>query len=114
MAIWCSTCLRQQKEVKALHDQLGQRDDWVSVGIDIDPNENLADLKAYTAQNGFDWTYTVPRPAGARLAICTASSSSICPRRRCSSSIDGAVHPLPFGVKSAADAARWPFLNEAM
>jgi hypothetical protein len=98
MAMWCPTCLRQQQEVKALHDQLGKRDDFVSVGIGVDLNEKPADLKAYTAKNGFDWTYTVATPEVAReIGNCTASSSSIHRLRRCSSSIGTAVTPLPFG-----------------
>jgi thiol-disulfide isomerase/thioredoxin len=36
MAMWCPTCLSQEKEVKALYEQLGQRDDFVSIGIDVD------------------------------------------------------------------------------
>jgi thiol-disulfide isomerase/thioredoxin len=118
MAIWCSTCLRQQQEVKALHEQLGERDDFVSVGIDIDLNENVDDLKAYTAKNGFDWTYTVATPAVAREIGNRYGQQFLNPPSAPMFIIDrqGAVHPLPFGVKSAADLhkALEPFLNEAM
>ncbi len=118
MAIWCSTCLRQQKEVKALHDQLGQRDDWVSVGIDIDLNENLADLKAYIAKNGFEWTYTVATPDIAREIGNLYGQQFLNPPSAPMFIIDrhGTAHPLPFGVKSAADlqTALEPFLNESM
>jgi peroxiredoxin len=118
MAIWCSTCLRQQKEVKSLHDQLGDRDDFVSVGIGIDLNENLADLKAYTAKNGFDWTYTVASADVAREIGNLYGQQFLNPPSAPMFIIDrhGAVHPLPFGVKSAADLqqALEPFLNEAM
>ena len=95
MAMWCPTCLRQQKEVKALHDLLGERDDFVSVGIGVDINENLAALKDYTAKNGFDWTYTVATAMWrARSASCTASNFSIRRPRRCSSSI-GTARCIP-------------------
>jgi len=118
MAIWCPTCLRQQKEVKALHDQLGERDGLVSVGIDIDLNEKIDGLKAYTAKNGFDWTYTVATADVAREIGNLYGQQFLNPPSAPMLIIDrhGAVHPLPFGVKSAADLqkALEPFLNEAM
>ena len=118
MAIWCPTCLRQQKEVKALHDQLGEHDGLVSVGIDIDLNEKIDDLKAYTARNGFDWTYTVATADVAREIGNLYGQQFLNPPSAPMLIIDrhGAVHPLPFGVKSAADLqeALEPFLNEAM
>ena len=46
MAVWCTNCLAQQKEIKALHDKMGMQADFVSVSLDIDPNEKQADLKA--------------------------------------------------------------------
>ena len=46
MAIWCSNCLRQQQEVKALHEALGERDDLVTVVLDIDLNEDADKLQA--------------------------------------------------------------------
>ena len=118
MAMWCPTCLRQQKEVMALHDQLGEHDDFVSVGIDIDLNENLDDLKDYTAKNGFDWTYAVATADVAREIGDLCGQQFLNPPSAPMFIIDrhGAVHPLPFGVKSAADLqeALEPFLNEAM
>ena len=118
MAMWCPICRAQQKEVKALHDQLGMRDDFVSVGIDIDLNENIADLQAYTAKNGFDWTYTVASPDVAREIGDLYGQQFLNPPSAPMFIIDrhGEVHMLPFGVKSAADLqkALEPFLNEAM
>jgi peroxiredoxin len=118
MAVWCSTCLRQQKEVKALHEQLGERDDFQSVGIGVDINESLAALKDYTAKNGFDWTYTVANADVAREIGQLYGQQFLNPPSAPMFIIDrhGEVHPLPFGVKSAADLqkALEPFLNEAM
>jgi cytochrome oxidase Cu insertion factor (SCO1/SenC/PrrC family) len=59
MAVWCPTCARQAKEIQTLHEMLGERDDFVSVTLDVDPNETEEILKAYTDQNGFDWNYAV-------------------------------------------------------
>jgi thiol-disulfide isomerase/thioredoxin len=55
MAIWCTTCLSQQREVVRAHD-LG---DFHSVGIDVDPNERALDLAAYADREGFDWRFAV-------------------------------------------------------
>jgi thiol-disulfide isomerase/thioredoxin len=59
MAQWCPNCKQQQTQVKALHELLGMNKDLVSLGLDIDPNENLLDLKNYVTSNGFDWLYAV-------------------------------------------------------
>jgi thiol-disulfide isomerase/thioredoxin len=118
MAMWCPTCLRQQKEVEALQEQLGQRDDFVSIGIDVDINENLAGLKDYTAKNGFDWTYTVATPDVVREMGQLYGDQFLNPPSAPMLIIDrhGTAHPLPFGVKSAADLqkALEPFLKEEM
>ncbi len=53
MAIWCSTCLSQQREVVQAHELA----DFHSVGIDVDPNERAADLTQYAAREGFDWPF---------------------------------------------------------
>jgi thiol-disulfide isomerase/thioredoxin len=52
LAMWCPNCKKQQSHVKALHGILGMNKDLISIGLDIDPNEN-ADLKNYTDSNGF-------------------------------------------------------------
>jgi thiol-disulfide isomerase/thioredoxin len=63
MAIWCTTCLSQQREVVRAHD-LG---DFHSVGIDVDPNERAPDLAAYADREGFDWRFAVADRELARL-----------------------------------------------
>lgn len=115
MAIWCSTCRRQQEEVKILLGQLGARDDFVSLGLDIDPNESLQDLKSYVEANGFNWLYAVAPPEMAREIDQLYGSQFLNPPSAPMFIIDrlGQFHPLPFGVKSAAEllAAIEPFLN---
>lgn len=118
MAVWCPNCKRQQEQVKALHELLGERDDFVSLGIDIDPNEDAAKLKEFTEANGFDWTYVVA-PAdvssdisslyGAQFLNPPSTPMLIIDRK-------GKAHPLPFGIKSADELleALQPFLDEAM
>jgi thiol-disulfide isomerase/thioredoxin len=59
LAQWCSNCKKQQQQVLELHKTLGENPDFVSVGLDIDPNENADQLKKYIESNGFTWTYAV-------------------------------------------------------
>ena len=53
MAIWCTTCLSQQREVVQAHELA----EFHSVGIDVDPNEEPADLADYADRQGFDWRF---------------------------------------------------------
>lgn len=53
MAIWCTTCLRQQREVVQAHAII----DFHSVGADVDPNEEADDLAEYAEREGFDWRF---------------------------------------------------------
>jgi hypothetical protein len=103
MAIWCSNCLRQQKEVKVLHEALGQRDGWVTIVLDIDPNEKPEDLKDYTARHGFDWVYAVAPRDVAREIGQLYGDQFLNPPSTPMLIIDhlGQAHPLPFGHKSA-------------
>lgn len=55
MAIWCTTCLAQQREVVEAHASA----DFHSVGIDVDPNERAEDLAEYAEREGFDWRFTM-------------------------------------------------------
>jgi cytochrome oxidase Cu insertion factor (SCO1/SenC/PrrC family) len=105
MAVWCSNCLKQQQEVSQLLESLGPRDDFVSLAINIDPNEDSATLKNFTQQNGFDWRYLVAsnelineisRLYGAQYLNPPSTPMLIIDRQ-------GQAHLLPFGIKSAAD-----------
>ena len=70
------------------------------------------------AKNGFDWTYTVASQEVAREIGNLYGAQFLNPPSAPMLIIDrhGAAHPLPFGVKSAADLqkALEPFLNDAM
>lgn len=118
MAIWCSTCLRQQKEVMALHEKLGMNKDLVSIALDIDPNENGEALKAYAASNGFNWIYAISPAEVSRELSNLYGAQFLNPPSAPILVIDrhGVVHPLPFGVKSADDLlkALQPILEMGM
>ncbi len=118
MAIWCSNCLRQQKEVKALHETLGMEDGLVTLVLDIDPNENAEHLRDYAAKHGFDWTYVVAPREVAREIGQLYGDQFLNPPSTPMLIVDrhGEVHLLPFGRKSALDLqeALAPFLNDGM
>jgi thiol-disulfide isomerase/thioredoxin len=56
-AVWCPTCLKQQKEIEKLHDIIG--DEAVSISLDTDPNEDEAKVLEFLDENGFSWYYAV-------------------------------------------------------
>ena len=118
LAMWCSNCRKQQGEVQSLHDLLGERDDFVSLGIDIDPNENAEALKAYIDNNGFDWLYSVAPSQVSREIGQLYGDQYLNPPSTPMLIIDreGQVHLLPFGIKSAESLLEslQPFLDEGM
>ena len=118
MAIWCSNCLKQQGQVKALHEQLGARDDFISIGLDIDPNENTEALKSYVESKEFGWWYAVPSADVSREIASLYGDQFLNPPSTPIVVIDrhGEAHPLPFGIKSADNLiqAIQPFLDESM
>ncbi len=118
MAIWCPTCLKQQGQVKVLRDSLGQRDDFVSIGLDIDPNEASASLKSYVENNGFDWLYAVSNADVSSEISSLYGDQFLNPPSTPIVIIDrhGEAHPMPFGLKSADELLKFiqPFLDEAI
>jgi thiol-disulfide isomerase/thioredoxin len=115
LAQWCSNCMKQQLQVYDLHQQLGGRDDFISIGLDIDPNEDLQTLQAYVKQNGFTWLYGVAPAEVSREIANLYGNQYLNPPSTPMFIIDkdGAVHELPFGIKSAQEllAALEPHLE---
>jgi len=115
MAMWCSNCMKQQIQVRELHELLGERDDFVGIGIDVDLNEDLAMLAAYVEFNDFTWLYSVAPPevlAGIQGSLggqfLNPPSTPIVLFDK-----EGTPHALPFGIKSADELLSFvePFLN---
>lgn len=104
-AVWCSLCLKQQQEVKALLATLGAREDFAAVNLGVDPNEDAKIVKAFIEKNGFGWTYAVAPTSLSREISNLYGAQFLNPPSTPMLIIDkqGGVHPLPFGVKSAAD-----------
>lgn len=106
MAVWCPTCTRQQQEIQAVHEMLGERDDFVSVSLDVDPNESEDILKAHTDQNGFEWNFAVAPRELTRALGNLYSAQYLNPPVTPMMIIDrqGQVYGLPFGnIKKASN-----------
>ena len=117
MAVWCSTCYKQQEQIQALHSALGAREDFVSVTLDIDPNEDVSAVMAHLARGGFDWLYAVAPVEVTREIGSLYGAQFLNPPSAPIVLIDrhGVAHPLPFGLKSADDLLNFiqPFLNKS-
>lgn len=118
LAMWCSNCKKQQEQVKMLHELIGMNEDLVSIGLDIDTNENAEDLKTYIANNGFDWIYAVATEDVTREIANLYGAQFLNPPSTPIIIVDrnGLAHPMPFGIKSAEDLKSFidPFLSENM
>lgn len=101
MAIWCTTCLSQQREVIEAHAMA----DFHSVGIDVDPNEKAEDLAEYAEREGFDWRF-VKADAGLVQLLTDRYGFGVTnpPSTPTFIVADGQVRALEFGrVRSAED-----------
>ena len=116
MAVWCPFCTQQQAETRTLHGILGERDDLVSLSLDVDLNESSDILKSHAERQGFDWHFAVVPPEVAREIGQLYGAQFLNPPATPMLIIDrqGEAHPLPVGIKSAKSLqqALEPFLNE--
>ena len=67
-AVWCPICLKQQQQMKKLHDEQGEA--VVLVSLDTDPNEDAEKVKAHLNQNRLDWYFAVA-PSEVTKALIT-------------------------------------------
>ncbi len=56
-AVWCPTCLAQQKQIKKVSQSEG--DDIIHISLDTDPNEDAAKVREHMERNGLDWYFVV-------------------------------------------------------
>lgn len=56
-AVWCPTCMEQQKQTKELESRVGGA--IVHISLDTDPNEDEDRVREHIEANGFDWYYAV-------------------------------------------------------
>ncbi len=99
-AVWCPTCLRQQREVEKLH---GQYSGFTSVSLDTDPNEDAAKVRQHLEKNGFGWRYAVaPTEMTAGLVQEFGSSIVNAPSAPMVIVCEDGTRRLQNGVKSAS------------
>ena len=56
-AVWCPTCLAQQKEIKKVKESEG--DAIIHISLDTDPNEDADKIREHMERNGLDWYFVV-------------------------------------------------------
>lgn len=56
-AVWCPTCLKQQKEVKILTET--EDENVIHIALDTDPNEDEQVVLDHVESNDFNWYYAV-------------------------------------------------------
>lgn len=56
-AVWCPTCLAQQKELQKLQPSEG--DDVIHISLDTDPNEDTEKVREHIQRYGLDWYFAV-------------------------------------------------------
>ncbi len=57
MATWCSNCRSQLRTVSSVREQFGE--DVVFIGLSLETNLSDDELRQYTADEGFNWTFAV-------------------------------------------------------
>jgi thiol-disulfide isomerase/thioredoxin len=101
MAIWCSSCKRQQTDALAALGQL-DRSRVVWVGLGVDRSERAEDLAAYSRTNGFDFTYAITPTEVAQALAADFGDLVLNPPATPIIVVgtDGTVTLTPFGHKS--------------
>jgi thiol-disulfide isomerase/thioredoxin len=96
MAIWCSNCRAQQREVVRAHGM----GDFSSVSLDVDLSEQAEDLAVYAEREGFDWRFAMADAALYRLLQERFGVAATNPPSTPLIVIepDGTVRPLAFGA----------------
>ena len=56
-AVWCPTCLAQQKEMSKIMEFEGE--DIVHISLDTDPNEDAAKVKGHVERNNLNWYFAI-------------------------------------------------------
>jgi thiol-disulfide isomerase/thioredoxin len=95
-AVWCSTCTRQQQEVKKFHEEA----DVKSVSLNVDSNEDENKIRQHTNQYDFNWRYAVSPPEMTRQLVNQFGNSMVHPPSAPMVLIcENSTRKLPNGVK---------------
>lgn len=96
MAVWCTSCLAQHREVVQAH----AGGDFTSVSLDVDLTESPEDLATYADREGFDWRFAMADAHLYRLLQERFTPAATNPPSTPLIVVetDGTVRPLEFGV----------------
>jgi len=100
-AVWCSTCLRQQKEMAKLLESHGEA--IIHISLDTDPNEDLIAVRQHAERHGFAWRFAVA-PFEMTQALIDEFGLTVVNAPRAPVVLiaeDGTVRLLRSGLKSA-------------
>jgi hypothetical protein len=67
MATWCTNCRLQQREVRAVREQLG--DSYVYISLSVEPNDTTEALAEYRVREDFPWIFAVAPPDMVRALV---------------------------------------------
>ena len=99
-AVWCSVCLRQQKEMAKLVESEGEA--IVHISLDTDPNEDAAAVIGHANRHGFEWLFSVS-PADLTRTLINEFGLTVVNAPRAPVILveaDGSARLLSNGVKS--------------
>lgn len=101
MAIWCSNCRTQMREITAAHELAA----FHSVSIDVDPSEIAEDLADYSDREGFDWPFVMAdAPLATQIRDRFGNEALFPPNTpKLLVDTDGSVTLLPMGRLFRAD-----------
>jgi cytochrome oxidase Cu insertion factor (SCO1/SenC/PrrC family) len=102
MAVWCTSCRAQQREVSVALEELGSQD-VVFISVGVDPNERAEALADYAEQWGFDWRFAVAPAAFSRSLADEFGAQVLSPPSTPMIVLDaeGAVVDHHFGIRRA-------------
>ena len=102
-AVWCPTCLAQQREMQKLIESEGEA--IIHISINTDPNEDENKVKEHIERNSLDWYFAVAPVELTRALIDEFGLNVVAPPRAPVVLIceDQSVKFLRSGVKSAEE-----------
>jgi len=104
-AVWCSICLRQQREMKRLSELDGGA--VIHISLDTDPNEDLDKVRDHALRHEFTWLYAVS-PIEMTDALIADFGLTVVNAPRAPVvfiNSEGEAELLPNGVKTAEELA---------
>ncbi|MCJ7429437.1 MAG: thioredoxin domain-containing protein [Candidatus Nanohaloarchaeota archaeon QJJ-5] len=98
-AVWCTTCTRQQQEIK----QLLTETNVSVVSLDVDPNEEPALVRDHIEEHGFGWRYAIAPSAMTQQMVADYGTSITNPPSAPAVLVcENSTRRLPNGVKPAS------------